>query len=182
MAVVWSRVAWAGATPYAIGARVTNASVVVNGVALPCVYECAAPGTSGGGPGPTGTDPSSPIVDGGVTWRYKGPFGGEVVALAPQLASLPAAQQNILLDVTDGMVSEEYFGAQSDAARLYLAAHIATMALSTGKGALTDESLGPMARSYQIAPGVNGHLALTSYGSVFKSMQLATAAGMGFCA
>ncbi len=184
MAIVWSRSAWAVATAYTLGARVTNASVTVDGFAFPCVYQCMVAGTSAASPatGPDGTTPDTPITDNTVTWRFLGPYGGEVLALAPQLSTIPAIEQALLLDIADTFVGEDYFADQSDAARLYMTAHLATMANLKGKGAVTAETVGALSRSYSTAPGLIGDLALTSYGAVFRRLQLATGAGLGFTA
>lgn len=183
MAVVWQRFPWAISTGYTIGQRVTNASVVVDGIPLPCVYRCAAPGTSAGsGSGPAGTDVAAPIVDGsgGLVWQFIGPFGGEVIALAPDLSTVSALEQVLLLDLADTSVGDCEFGTQAAAARIYLAAHLATMAAGGGTGAIGSEAVGPISQSYVMAPGMIGDLALTSYGAVFRRLQLATGAGMGF--
>ncbi len=183
MAIVWTRVAWAAATSYAIGARVTNATVTIDGFPLPCVYECVVPGTSAAvGTGPDSTMPDTPITDGSVIWRFLGPFGGEVVALAPQLSTVGATEQALLLDIADTFVGPDYFADQSDAAALYMAAHLATMTLLKGKGAITSEAVGALSRGYSTVQGITGDLGLTSYGAVFRRMQLATGAGLGFTA
>lgn len=183
MAIVWSRVAWAISTAYTRGARVVNSTVEVDGFPIGCVYECVVAGTSAGvGPGPTGTDSGLPITDGGVTWRYKGPIGGEVIGLAPQFSTVAALEQVTVLGIADRSVGVEWFGDDADTARLYLAAHIAAMAELQGKGAVTAEGVGALSRSYSTAAGIEGDLGLTSYGAVFRRLQLATGAGMGFTA
>jgi len=184
MAIVWTRVAWAAATSYAIGARVTNATVTIDGFPLPCVYECVVAGTSAASPatGPDSTTPDTPITDGSVVWRFLGPFGGEVVALAPQLSTVGATEQALLLDIADTFVGPDYFADQSDAAALYMAAHLATMTLLKGKGAITSEAVGALSRGYSTVQGITGDLGLTSYGAVFRRLQLATGAGLGFTA
>jgi hypothetical protein len=185
MAIVWQRAAWATNTVYALGARVTNASVTVAGIPLPCVYECAVAGTSAlSGPGPTGISTGAPIVDGSVTWLFKGPLGGEVVNVTTdaRIAALPAALQSTLLDIVDTSVAPDYFLSQTDAASLMLAAHMATLILLRGKGIPTAEDVGELSRSYATATGAPGDLNLTAYGATFYRMQLATAAGIGFTA
>lgn len=73
--------AWATATPYAIGDRVT-----ANGK----VYQCTDDGTSlGSGTGPSGSDYATPISDGTVTWRF---LGAGTAAAAAQMQAVAAGQ------------------------------------------------------------------------------------------
>lgn len=62
---------WAGSTPYAVAARVTNSGNV---------YVCIGAGTSAGSGGPTGTGTS--ITDGSVTWMFAGTGTGAVNVIA----------------------------------------------------------------------------------------------------
>lgn len=183
MATVWVRTAWAQNTAYAIGARVVNASVLVDLIPLPCVYRCAVAGTSAAsGTGPDGTDPTVPITDGGVTWQFQGPLGAEVLAFAPQLSTVGALEQTSLLDLVTSTVGDDWYVSQADPARAYLAAHYATMIALKGHGFVSSEAVGALSRSYGMAPGIIGDLALTSYGAAFKRMQLGTGGMLGFTA
>lgn len=77
--------AWAQSTNYALGARVT-----ANGN----VYQCTVAGVSlGSGAGPAGTSLTTPIADGGATWRFLGAGTGavDVVFIAETAGPLGAA-------------------------------------------------------------------------------------------
>ena len=71
---------WQPSFPYTPGTRITNGGNVYVGVTVP------SGGTSGGGPGPTGT--GSNIPDGQVKWNYVGPGGAFTPSVAMGLMML----------------------------------------------------------------------------------------------
>lgn len=83
--------AWAGATYYAIGARVTNGGYV---------YEAAAAGISAGSGGPTGTDRETLIPDGSgaLLWQYVGEGTGavDVAALSEDYGPIAGPARSII--------------------------------------------------------------------------------------
>jgi hypothetical protein len=94
----------------------------------------------------------------------------DVEAIAPQTSKALASTRVAVLLIVDAQIKDANWGALADVARRYLAAHLATLAMRGGNGAVTSESLGAMSRSYAGALGMTGSLAQTSYGQEYLRM------------
>lgn len=169
MAITWLGTAWAALTAYAIGARVVNSGNV---------YRCITAGTSAGATGPTGT--AADITDGTVHWKYLGANGPAVVDLAPELSTGTAAgtQNQILIAVDLQVPTDGDWGDLRDQGACYLAAHLATLAKSRGRGPLASQTVGPLSRSYGGLLQF-GELGLTSYGVEYQRLMRLLASVLG---
>ena len=168
--ITWGGAAWARTTVYVLGQRVVNGANV---------YRCAQGGTSASSPatGPSGT--GTGIADGSCTWDFAGVAGVcTVVAVAPELATIPVASQVALLDQAVGHVDAGEFGDDTDAAIAYLAAHTAVVSKSQGQGPIASESVGPLSRSYASLTSF-GTLGLTTYGIQFLELLKRCPAALG---
>lgn len=102
----------------------------------------------------------------------------DVVAVAPDLASVPNATQTYLLDaVNNRWVDDDACGEFADDMRRMLAAHVAS--LRNDDGLVTDETIGPMSRSYMVPPGLQGSLALSTFGAEYARLLQLTPGGLG---
>lgn len=102
-----------------------------------------------------------------ITWA-------DVVAVAPELASVATATQNaILADVAAQLVAAQW-GSRYDVACTYLAAHLGTLSKSGGQGVagpVTSETVGSVSRSYA-APAVSeSGMGSTSYGREYERLK-----------
>lgn len=97
---------------------------------------------------------------------------GNVVAIAPELANVPAAESSLLLGYVNVHVDDCVWGdtETADFGRVWLAAHLATIARRRGAGPLTSESVGALARSYGLITGVPGAFGMTSYGAMYYQL------------
>lgn len=169
MAITWAGTAWVATTAYVAGQRVINDSGKV--------YRCTTAGTSAGSGGPTGT--TSAITDGSVVWEYLGADTGSVVDLAPELSTTPAAAQVTILGSVLRQMDAESWGDLYDDGQRALAAHIATVAKSRGKGPLTNEALGSASRGYASMLASSGLLGTTMYGLEYRRLARLTPAALG---
>ena len=168
MAITWAGTAWVPSTAYVLRDRVVNGGNV---------YECITAGTSAGAGGPSGT--GSSIADGGAIWQYMGADGGTVASVGAALAAVAAdAQRAILAMVARMMNATEWEDLLDDGSR-YLAAHLATLSGSRGKGPVTAEAVGSLSRSYASLAALGGSLWQTSYGAEFYRMQRLLPAALG---
>lgn len=170
MAITWLGTSWVALTPYALLSRVVNAGNV---------YRCITAGTSAGATGPTGT--SADITDGTAHWKYLGANGGAVTDFAAELATGVAAatQSAILISVDLEVPTDGVWGDLRDIAARYLAAHLATLGKSRGRGPLTSQTVGPLSRAYGGMLQF-GELGLTSYGLEYLRLLNTTTAILGF--
>lgn len=170
MAITWLGTAWVALTAYALLSRVVNGGNV---------YRCTTAGTSAGSGGPTGT--SAAITDGTVVWMYLGANGGAVTDFAPELATgiAAATQGAILLSVDYEVPTDGVWGDLRDAGARYLAAHLATLSKSRGRGPLASQTVGPLSRAYGGMLQF-GELGLTSYGVEYQRLLRTTEAIFGF--
>lgn len=102
-----------------------------------------------------------------ITWA------GNVAVIAPELATAPVALQTLILAVVDRQVDGDAWGDFVDDGKMYLAAHLGTISTggaAAGVGAITSESLGAMSRSYGLPATVEGELATTKYGLMYKHL------------
>lgn len=105
-----------------------------------------------------------------ITWP-------DVVAIAPECASVEPASQTAILAMVDRQLDPDTWGSYFDDGSKYLAAHYATLARSRGKGPVTAEAVGSVSRSYGDQTGLAGTLGTTSYGTeYFRLVRLTTAA------
>lgn len=169
MAITWAGTAWAAATPYTAGQRVINDSGKV--------YRCTTGGTSAGSGGPTGT--SSAITDNSVVWEYLGADTGAVVDLAPELSTTPAAAQVTILGSVLRQMDADAWGDLFDDGQRALAAHIASVAKSRGRGPLTAEAVGSISRSYGSMLPSSPLLGTTMYGLEFRRLARLTLSALG---
>lgn len=97
----------------------------------------------------------------------------DVVAVCPRLSTAPAGTQTALLNMVNSvLISDEIWGdaALANLGRQYLAAHLGTLAFNAGGGAVTDETVGQLSRSYATPLGLKGSLGLTSYGAEYTRL------------
>lgn len=97
-----------------------------------------------------------------ITW-------GDVAAVAPELANIGVATQTKILAIVGRCIDPVAWGEFADDGATYLAAHLAS--IRGNQGLLNAESLGPMSRSYSVPPGLQGTLALSTYGAQFQWFQ-----------
>lgn len=104
---------------------------------------------------------------------------GKIKRIAQDDDHIQSLNENdpVLADVyslVEQMVRESRFGALTDSAQTYLAAHILSLAAtdSGGRGPLSSESIGGISVSYTL-PYLNQHsvLASTQYGLMFLELQ-----------
>lgn len=105
-------------------------------------------------------------------------WAADVVPIAPNLATAPAATQTLVLAIVDRQIDVGVWGAFADDGRRYLAAHLGTLAITGGAGAagpVTSESLGAMSRSYASLTGnIDPTLATTRFGvEYFRLLRIA---------
>lgn len=98
-----------------------------------------------------------------ITWQ-------NVINVAPKAAQLPTAAQNEILGIVANQVDPETWDVRADDGSKYLAAHLATLWLMKGSGALTGETLGAMSRQYAMPNWLQNSLGLTSYGAEYQRM------------
>lgn len=96
-----------------------------------------------------------------------------VTGVAPRLSTANAnTQTEILRIVNTILIDDTVWGdtANADLGRIYLAAHLGTIALSNGTGPVTAEQVGQLSRSYGTVQGLKGSLALSSYGAEYERL------------
>lgn len=101
-----------------------------------------------------------------ITWA------SDVVAIAPELASVVTATQNKILAFVDLQFNTTLWGDKLDMGKTYLAAHLGTLSRRAGAGGpVVSESVGQVSRSYaaSIASGA-AMLESTSYGLEYKRL------------
>lgn len=115
-----------------------------------------------------------------ITWDH-------VVDHAAELSSVDVeAKVDILAHVND-TIATEFFGGEDAArtkmARVYLAAHMGSIAKSRGStstGAVTAESAGGLSRSYSVVTTALEDLDATSYGRSYAGLVKRSAARVPF--
>lgn len=112
-----------------------------------------------------------------ITWA-------DVVAHAAELSTFPVAAQNDILAWVNTHLNVTLFGGEDAAktklARVYLAAHTATMDKRGGAaGPVVSSSAGGLSRSFASPPS-GSDLEATSYGSQYKMLLRTTVARVGF--
>lgn len=100
-----------------------------------------------------------------ITWS-------DVVGIAPELVNVELATQTAILAVVGRQIDPDAWQVWADDGAKYLAAHLAS--IRGNEGLVTSETLGQMARSYALPPGIMGSLALSTYGAeYYRLMQIA---------
>jgi hypothetical protein len=107
-----------------------------------------------------------------ITWA-------DVVAIAPELSTVATASQNAILAMADRQIDEESWSDLADDGRKLLAAHLATLLLNN-RGLVTQETLGPLSRSYALPPGIVGSFAMSSYGTEYRRLIGLLPSSLGF--
>lgn len=99
-----------------------------------------------------------------ITWA------ANVAVIAPELASVAAAQQTLILATVERIIDGDVWGDFADDGRTYLAAHLGTVSSSgSGAGPVTEESIGPFRRSYA-SPTDESGLGTTKYGVFYLQL------------
>lgn len=102
-----------------------------------------------------------------------------------ELATAPLAMQMLaLVTVNGGGLAADNFdgeaGTMTRTARIFLAAHIATLAMRRGQaGAISSQSEGGVSQSYGLSLANPRVLDLTSYGNLFRQLVMGTGARAG---
>jgi Protein of unknown function (DUF4054) len=92
-----------------------------------------------------------------------------VTAVAPELATAPAALQAAVLAQVNAELNPAIWGARVDVGRAWLAAHLATLALRKGiSGMVTGQTAGPVSLSLSPLILSKTSFALTTYGLEFE--------------
>lgn len=100
-----------------------------------------------------------------ITWA-------DVVAAAPELASASAGTQTFILTAVAEEVDPEVWGTRADRGKVYLAAHLGTLAKMEGAGAASSQRVGPLGETRAIPKGGISSLSLglTSYGAEYERL------------
>lgn len=106
-----------------------------------------------------------------ITWS-------DVTDTAPELATLAVNAQTLILDYVNSALNVTVFdgeeGPRTKAARVYLAAHLATMttrANANASGPKTNASLGPQSKKYsEFKSDFASQYNATSYGMLYSLM------------
>lgn len=104
------------------------------------------------------------------TWPDVVAIGGDTKGDGPAFLALSATAQGTYLGVATALCAPSAWGALLNFGIVYLAAHLAKLGLLRGTGAVTQEALGQMSRSYATVQGLKGSLGLTSYGAEYARM------------
>ena len=97
-----------------------------------------------------------------ITWD-------DVVAIAPELASVLDTQQTAFLNAVNLQVSDDTWYEEADEGRKYLAAHLATISRKRGQGPTTAQSAGQISQSFANMMQF-GALGTTSYGLEYQRL------------
>lgn len=121
-----------------------------------------------------------------VTWA-------QVQEIAPELTNtaVPTGTQAVLLAMVDRQIDDDAWDDLADDGRRYLAAHLGTVYVTTAGGAaasvgaVTQEAVGPMSRSYassanSSASSVDSLLGTTRYGIWYLHMIRLLPSSLGF--
>ncbi len=112
-----------------------------------------------------------------ITWD-------DVVNHASELGSVDEDAQDDILDYVNRNVATDLFTAsQLKLAKIYLAAHLGTVAKSKGStstGAVTSETAGRLTRSYSVVASATSDLDGSSYGKQYSAMVKRSAARVPF--
>ena len=102
-----------------------------------------------------------------ITWS-------NVVAIAPELASVPLATQTAILSAVEAQLAPSQWGARYDLACTYLAAHLGSASIAGGQGAagpVTSETVGSVSRSYAAPAATTANTGSTSYGREYERLK-----------
>ncbi|MBA3841183.1 MAG: DUF4054 domain-containing protein [Actinobacteria bacterium] len=98
----------------------------------------------------------------------------DVIAAAPELATVALASQSDILGVANVRLAVGLFGGEADPmlrlARILYAAHLAAMIRLGVSGPLIGESVGGMSRTYAAPFMGRGQLGMTSYGMALLAL------------
>jgi hypothetical protein len=115
-----------------------------------------------------------------ITWDM-------VTAFAPELATFASGAQDVLLAYVNDALNVNLLdgedGSKTKLARIYLAAHVATMSKRGGgaAGPVVSSSAGGLSRSFAvIATGGNSSYGATTYGSLYLDLMATTTSRLGF--
>lgn len=103
-------------------------------------------------------------------WTDVVAIGGDTKGDGPAFAALSNAAQTAYLSTAIALCNAAAWGTLLNIGIVYLAAHLAKLGLLKGTGAVTQEALGQMSRSYAQVQGLKGSLGLTSYGAEYKRL------------
>lgn len=90
----------------------------------------------------------------------------DVLALAPELSTVPSPRQDFILARVNIELSPDVWGASLNIGRVYLAAHLATRK-SAGSGMVTGETVGSVSRQYAAPMFQAGSFNSTIYGEEY---------------
>lgn len=106
---------------------------------------------------------------------------GDVVAIAPHLASAPLELQDLVLEAVPLRVEQDRWGDPAFMAGLQLAAHLATVSTQGGKsGPVSSQAVGQVSVSYGLPSSWEEGLALTSYGREYIRLRRQALGFVGF--
>lgn len=95
----------------------------------------------------------------------------DVVNVAPELSSFPAAAQPVIIAQAYLQMDAGAWGSTLDTGAAWLAAHLGTMASRRGKGgAFASGRVGQVSTSWAIIPGASSRLDATAYGQEFRRL------------
>lgn len=102
------------------------------------------------------------------------PIWQDVINIAPgdaaAFTALPVGSQTAFLAMATAVTAASSWGALQNQGIVYLAAHLAKLGLLKGAGAVTEEQVGQMSRTYATVQGLKGSLGLTSYGAEYARL------------
>lgn len=109
----------------------------------------------------------------------------DVIVLAPDLATLTEAQQDMILGFVDGEISETKASTRYVQMCLNLAAHIGTVVkrgINGPGGVISSESVGPVSRAYAVfSPmGSDALLDTTPFGKEYRRLVRNSVERFGF--
>jgi hypothetical protein len=119
-----------------------------------------------------------------VTWQ-------DVINIAPgdaaafsDVTKFPVTTQDALIGYVTARLNPDVWGTSLNNATVYLVAHLAKLGMLRGAGAVTQEAVGQLSRTYLAPKGVGGSVAyasleLTAYGLEFLSLLSETQAVLG---
>jgi Protein of unknown function (DUF4054) len=106
-----------------------------------------------------------------------------VIDVNPNLATASNGTQTMLLNLVNNVLVDDVVWGDvefADTARAFLAAHIGTLSLNGGTGAVTQEAVGQLSRSYATPSKLENDLDMTSFGLQYRrlSRMLPTVMGL----
>ena len=97
-----------------------------------------------------------------INWTY-------VVDLAPELSTVPVAQQTLLLESAYRLLNAGVCGDRLDTMAAYFAAHLATLQKRKGAGGqIVSQTVGQVSRTYASPQSAYLNLSATGYGQTLE--------------